>query len=690
MDAGRGVPEDVGVDVSGAGLVRPLAVMTTFVGIACVALSASTSTAGWSEVALVLTLPLAFAAAGLVGLRVQPRTLAPLFMAGVGLTHLWAFLLIAVAVLAGRRQLVALEAGSAAGGTVLYLLGFVALVAVAVVLPAQRAVPRAAGRVLLVLCALAVVPPVVTAMAADRQRLVLVLQGWPERAAGAGLLPALSDASAVSAVLLAAPVGAAVIVVWRFARSAGPTRRRLRWPAAAFAVVLAAVVVLQLLARDLPGDAASLIFVATLGAIPFALLPSVLAGAVDDDRLAAAVRGSVVLAAAWTAVAVCYAAVAAGIGLDRSTRTPAAIAVVVLCGLAPLAPPVRRALAGAAERLVTGPRVDGYAVLREYGLALASTEGLAGLCSQTAEALRSALGAPWAAMTLTSGEHGRAGLAVAPHDVVALRIPIADDGEVVGELQCGRRRRGPYGARDLEAVQALARQTALAVRSRRLTDAVNRHVEALAASRHRLAIAAEQERRRIERDLHDGTQQDLVALLSRVELARTLLGSDVDAAARALNELRGDVTRAITSLRRTVQGIHPPVLTDRGLVAAVLTRISELPLDVEVVVEDGLRARRFPAQVEATAYYVVVESLTNVLKHSGVPAAEVHLGLDGETLLISVRDAGRAGAAPRDGTGLAGLADRLAAVDGALQVESVAGRGTHVNARLPVAVRSTV
>jgi signal transduction histidine kinase len=261
---------------------------------------------------------------------------------------------------------------------------------------------------------------------------------------------------------------------------------------------------------------------------------------------------------------------------------------------------------------------------------------------------------------------------------------IADDDAVLGELCCGRRRRGPYAPREIEAVQALARQTALAVRNRRLAEDVIRHVEELAASRHRLALAGDEERRRIERDLHDGTQQDLIALLSRVELARTVLGVSVDEAARTLDELRADVARAITSLRRTVQGIHPPVLTDQGLVAAVMTRVSELPMAVDIHVGDDLRARRFPLQVEASAYYVIVESLTNVLKHSGVRAAAVHLLLDGDTLLVSVSDAGRGGASPASGTGLAGLADRLAAVDGELEVTSVPGHGTQVQARLPV------
>jgi signal transduction histidine kinase len=683
MDAERGLPEDAGVEVPGPGFVRPLAVMTTLVGIACVALATSSSAADWSEVALALALPLAFAVVGLVGLHRQPGALSAAFMTAVGLSHLWAFVLIAAAVRSGRTQLLAFEVLSAAVGTVMYLLGFVAVVAVALTLPAERNVGRWARRVLIGLCVLAAVPPVVTAGAAPRQRLVLVLDGWPEHAAGAGLLPALSNASALSAPLLATPVAAAVIVVWRYVRSAGATRRRLRWPAAAFAAVFAAVVVQQLVGRDLPSEAAAFIFVAALGVTPFALLPSVLAGSVDDERLAAVVRGAVALAAAWTVVAVCYAAIAAGTGLDGTARTPAATAVVVLCGLAPLVPHVRRAVASVAERLVTGPTVDGYAVLREYGLALTTTDGLTGLCGQTAEALSSALGAPWAEMTLLSGEHGRAGPGVASDDAVALRVVIADDGVVLGELRCGRRRRGPYGARDIEAVQALARQTALAVRNRRLAEAVSRHVEELAASRHRLAMAGDDERRRIERDLHDGTQQDLIALLSRVELARTVLGFSVDEAARTLDELKEDVARAIASLRRTVQGIHPPVLTDQGLVAAVLTRVSELPMDVDVHVSDDLRVRRFPMQVEASAYYVIVESLTNVLKHSGVRTAEVRLRLEGQSLLVSVSDAGRAGASPTAGTGLAGLADRLAAVDGALEVTSVPGHGTQVHARLP-------
>lgn len=665
--------------------VRPLVAGVTAAAAGFVVLAAQSSRANGREVLLVLTLPLAFAIAGLVAVDRQPRSVSAAALLAAGGLHLLSFSLAAGAVIAGRRGIHPLAAAAAGLSTATFLLGLVALVALALALPSRPVLGPRQRRLLAVLAFVGLLLPLAGAVLGADQRLVLALTGWPDQVAGGGLAPHLGGLTALAAPLLTAPAVAALIVVVRYRTSTGVDRRRLRWPAAGFAFVGAALVAQLLLGPDLPGELGSLFFVAALATTPFALLPAVIAGPVDDERLAAAVRTALAGALIWTAAALAYGGVTAGTGLAQQARTTTALAVVLLCGLAPLVPQVRRAVHRVADRLALGPQVDGYVLLREYGDALARPTGLQALCGQTAQALTAGLRAPWAEMRLTSGEGARSapGRSDAPQ---ALRVAIDEAGTELGWLTCGRRRRGPYGPHDATAVESLARQTALAVRNHRLGEELRQRLDDLAASRQRLALAADLERRRIERDLHDGTQQDLVALLSRVELARTVLGFSVDEAARNLDELRDEVVRAIAALRRTVLGIHPPVLTDRGLVAAVVTRASELPLDVGVHAGPGTRERRFRIEVEATAYYVVVESLTNVLKHAEVREATVYLDVADEALVVEVRDEGRGGASPSRGTGLAGLADRVAAVDGVLGISSPTGGGTSVQARLPLTV----
>lgn len=677
MDSGPQSFQDARVKLSLRAAAAAAIVLTAIL----VVVASTTSEAGAAEMLTTLTLPLAFATAGVVALDRRPRAVAALSLAGVGVAHLAAFVLSAGAVSARRHDQPVLQVPAAALARATFLLGFVAFLALALSLPHRTALPATARRALLAAASLAVAAPVLGALLADEQRLPLQLTGWPVSVGGAALAPRLGPLGEAGALLLAAPLAAAAILVWRYRKAHGDIRRRLRWPLVAFVVVVAAVVVSRTLGRDLPGDAGELFTVVALAATPFAVLPSILGAPTDDERLAAAVRVAVVLALGWSAVAVAYAAVAGGAGLQGEARRPLATTVVLVCGLAPLLPPVRRGVRRAADRLVFGPDVDGHALLTDYGAAVALADGAPGLCLHTAGALRTALGASWAQMRLTSGEEACAGH---PGADVALRVPLVDADVVVGELRCGRRRRGPYSPRDVAAVEGLARHTALAVRNLRLGEELAAHLDELAASRHRLAVAADTERRRIERDLHDGVQQDLVALLSRVELARTLLGFSVDETSRTLDELREDVRRAIGSLRRTVLGIHPPVLSDRGLVAAVLARSGDLPIDVDIQADPELRQRRFAQDVEAAAYYVVAECLTNVLKHAGTASAHVRFDLVDDSLVVLVSDRGTGGARPDLGTGLAGLADRLSAVGGTLQVVSPPGGGTTVTAVLPV------
>jgi signal transduction histidine kinase len=203
----------------------------------------------------------------------------------------------------------------------------------------------------------------------------------------------------------------------------------------------------------------------------------------------------------------------------------------------------------------------------------------------------------------------------------------------------------------------------------------------LVRSRARLVDAFENERRRIERDLHDGAQQRLVALTMKLGLARLDLppGSPAEAQVR---EAYDEAQRALAELRELIRGVHPQVLTDRGLPAAVLDVAgrSQVPVDVDLVLQEG---RRLPPAVEVTAYYVVSEALTNVAKHSGASRCRVRGRLVKGVLDLEVRDDGVGGADQRGGSGLEGLADRLAVVDGAMSLSSPVGGPTVLRAEIP-------
>jgi signal transduction histidine kinase len=189
------------------------------------------------------------------------------------------------------------------------------------------------------------------------------------------------------------------------------------------------------------------------------------------------------------------------------------------------------------------------------------------------------------------------------------------------------------------------------------------------------------ERWRLERDLHDGAQQRLVSLALTLRMAREKLDAEPGEAGRLLDRSREELDRALRELRDLARGIHPAGLTDRGLAAAVDALATRAPLPVEVV--SRLPDRRFPEQVELAAYFVVSEALTNAAKHASAMKASVALTQRDGRLAVEVADDGVGGADLDRGTGLRGLADRLAAVDGRLEVFSKPGQGTIVRAALP-------
>jgi signal transduction histidine kinase len=230
-----------------------------------------------------------------------------------------------------------------------------------------------------------------------------------------------------------------------------------------------------------------------------------------------------------------------------------------------------------------------------------------------------------------------------------------------------------------ELVEAAAAASSLAIDNERLKADLRARLEELRVSRLRIVEAADDARRRIERDLHDGAQQELLALALELRVLRSRVGDTdalplVDGIAKRLDVALGE-------LRELARGIHPAILTQSGLSAAVgaLAQRATLPVEIAIEVE-----RRLPAPVEAAAYFLVAEALTNVVRYARASGARVDIAMDDDDLVVSVTDDGIGGVDVAAGSGLRGLQDRLATVDGRMEIDSRPGEGTRLTGRIPV------
>jgi PAS domain S-box-containing protein len=251
--------------------------------------------------------------------------------------------------------------------------------------------------------------------------------------------------------------------------------------------------------------------------------------------------------------------------------------------------------------------------------------------------------------------------------------PIKLSGRLWGAVMVSTVHRTPFPEGAEQRISDFAELVALA-----LANAEAR--EELAASRARIVEAGDAERRRIERNLHDGAQQRLVALSLMLRLARTKLAKGDEDALGVLDRANAELADAVQELRELARGIHPAVLTDRGLVAALEMLVGRANVPVELCAEfDG----RLPQPVEAAAYYLVSEALTNASKHAGACSVRVEVRRENGAALVEVADDGRGGAESGSGSGLRGLADRIEALGGRLEVKSAVGEGTALRAHIP-------
>jgi signal transduction histidine kinase len=251
---------------------------------------------------------------------------------------------------------------------------------------------------------------------------------------------------------------------------------------------------------------------------------------------------------------------------------------------------------------------------------------------------------------------------------------VLHQGELLGAVTVTKAPGEPLTPAEDKLLGDVASQAGLVLRNVRL-------IEDLRASRQRLVSTQDDERRRLERNLHDGAQQSLVTVALILRMAKGQLAPGEDDVAPALDEAASLLGTAIEELRELARGIHPAILTERGLGPALasLAERSQVPVRLSY----GL-ASRPPPEVEATVYFVAMEALANVTKYAEASLVEIHVDLQGSDLVATISDDGIGGADPVEGTGLRGLADRVAVVEGELEVVSPAGSGTQLTCRIPL------
>ncbi|HEX6221824.1 MAG TPA: ATP-binding protein [Acidimicrobiia bacterium] len=371
---------------------------------------------------------------------------------------------------------------------------------------------------------------------------------------------------------------------------------------------------------------------------------------------------SFVILLLYIGAAAAFGVVAAGARLDIE------VAVVLTVIVAVVFQPARRRLQLVADRWVFGIRPTHYEAVAEFGETIEQSAEPAELLPRLVETIRKAVRLKWVTATLDDGTRAESGERTGTTE---LEVPIGIGSENVGRIECGPKLSGSIDDDEKHLVQTLAAQVGLAVMNARLAG--------------RILNAAEAERRRIERNIHDGAQQELVALVARLGMAKTNAARG-ELTPEAIAELQTEAQHILSDLRELAQGIHPSVLSDGGILEAVEDRCAHVPLEVSLRAPEALRTMRFDDDVEGAAYFFVSEALANTLKHSGASRVEVTLDANGDRIQLGVTDDGCGFDPGTDrGYGLAGLGDRIRALGGTLAISSRADHGTSIQAIIPAA-----
>jgi signal transduction histidine kinase len=479
--------------------------------------------------------------------------------------------------------------------------------------------------------------------------------------------PATAPMRSLIAVSLLVGIGYLIV---RYRREGTTERQQIRWVLYGSGLAIAVAIVpfalaplLDTLVLDKDG------ILLTAGGLALLLIPVTVAIGIeqpdwlDTDEV---IRKSFGYAALSIGIFVVYAAVAAGLGLAAGATLPLEVAIAVTAVLAFAFQPARTRLQLVADRWLFGEQPTPLEAVAGFDRSVRSPEPGGSVDELLADTVRRAARLQWVAVELPPESLHVSGTR---RGDPALEQPISRDEDRYGRIVCGPKMRGKFTQTDRDLIEALAGQAALVISNARLAT--------------RIVQAQEAERRRLERNIHDGAQQELVALVAKLGLARAhAKQGELDEA--ALIELQRDAGTILKELRELAQGIHPSVLTDGGLVEAVEDRCSRLPIEVAMQSSPGLRSERFGDDIEGAAYFFVTEGLTNVLKHADASHVEVGIARRHGHLHLRVSDNGT-GFDPYETklNGLEGLRDRFAALNGQVSIRSSAA-GTVLEGRIPV------
>jgi signal transduction histidine kinase len=389
-----------------------------------------------------------------------------------------------------------------------------------------------------------------------------------------------------------------------------------------------------------------------------------------------------------------YVAIVVGIGAllgsGDQANVPLSIAATAIVAVA--FQPVRERVQRFANRLVYGQRATPYEVLSEFSERLGGAYAAADLLPRMARILAEGTGAQRSDVWLVVAGRLRPEAAwpedAPPLDPLPVEpfpddlFPVRHQDELLGALSLEKRPGESLTATEQSLVEHLAGQAGLVLRNVGLTEELLARLEELRASRQRLVAAQDEERRKLERNLHDGAQQQLVALSVKARLAQQLARRDPAKVAQMLEQIQSDTSDALENLRDLARGIYPPLLADQGLVAALEAQARKAAVPTTV---DGHGIGRFGQDVEAAVYFSCLEALQNVAKYAEASRVAISLASGDGSLTFEVTDDGRGfdRSALTYGTGLQGIEDRLAALDGTLAVRSAPGQGTTITGNLP-------
>jgi signal transduction histidine kinase len=517
------------------------------------------------------------------------------------------------------------------------------------------------------------------------------------------LIGTLNGLGALATVLLAA---AFVSLVVRYRSGGRVVRQQIKWITLA-AVALAVCQLVALLAIATTGTVSNpvttVVFVVTpiivLFGIPALITVAILKhGLYEIDVIInrAIVYG--LLSAALTAI---YVLIVVGIGTTAGYAGGPLLNAAAALAIAVLFQPLRRRAQLLANRIVYGQRATPYQVLSDFAQDMAEQLDVDVAMDRMASVLAAATGAVRVEVWVRVGPRLRPQAAWPHGSTPSAPVPLADSAvlpafdaatravavrhgdELLGAITVQKPRNEPVAAAEDKLLEHLASQAGLVLRNVRLTAELHARIDDLRASRRRLVQAQDTERQRIERNLHDGAQQQLVALNVQLTLLEDA-ADDPGEVQQITGELRAGLHEALDDLRGLARGIYPPLLADQGLAAALRAQAGKAPLPV-LVEADGIG--RYRRDAEATAYFCILEALQNVAKYAQASRATVALTCPDGQLGFTVTDDGDGfdTAKATHGTGVQGMADRLAAVGGSLRIDSAPGLGTTISGTLPVA-----